>query len=31
VSGEAEVRDALVEQVDTLPERLAEMQLLRTR
>jgi methyltransferase-like protein len=29
VSGDAEVRDALVEHVDALPERLAEMQLLR--
>jgi methyltransferase-like protein/2-polyprenyl-3-methyl-5-hydroxy-6-metoxy-1,4-benzoquinol methylase len=29
VSGEAETRDALAEQIDTLPERLAEMKLLR--
>jgi methyltransferase-like protein len=31
VSGEAEMRDALAEHIDALPEHLAEMKLLRVR
>ena len=31
MSGEAEMRDALAEHIDALPEHLAEMKLLRVR